>query len=244
MGRIIDKIVLTALGTSIYYLFFLNVSQNIPFSCALAFVSTLFTHRVLRHRPRRFKCTRAHAENTLSHIACLNEAEALEKLNFLIRHKYPDENFILISIIKHPESALSINDIFSVWKKHINTERLVIAATCNADVRTTAYCGELLAPRIALLDRRRLINIIRENPPDSDSPPRRKFSQLLRKFFTRIVFCHVSLKNALFALTLLGIYLLLGNPLYLFLSLAMLFLFGVSFFNNRDKSKLFSHESL
>lgn len=239
MGKLIDRFALFALCAAAFYIFFLNAWHSIPLACLLAFLCCALLRPVLRNRPSRWRCSIAQAEVELLRIAELPEPEAEPLLRRLILQKYPDTSFCLATLLKHPSASISTGDVFSVWKAHRNEDALVIAATGTADARALMYAQELTAPRVALIDRRILLRIIRETGMCASAPTPTPLGKRLRRFWANLSARHIGPKNALFGLTLLGMYLLVGNPLYLVLSMAILFWFGISLFNTRTRQKLF-----
>lgn len=238
MGKKIDRFTLFILSAMVFYLFFLNTWHNIPLACALAFICCVLLNYILCRRPAHFKCTKAQANAEILRIACLSEEDALSEVEKLLRFRYPNEAFKTALLLKHPLCSISTGDAFSIWKKYIGEENIVIAATCPADGRAIAYSKELKQPRIAIVDSRQLSHIIRISGLCA-SPSRFTMKETFQKVRHRFISCRITGKNAFFALTLLTMYLLMGNPLYLFLSLAILFLFGINIFNNRGRSRLF-----
>lgn len=238
MGKKIDRLTLFLLSGALFYLFFLNAWHNIPAACALAFSCCALLNHLLGRRPVYFKCTKAQADAEILRIACLPEENALQEAESLLRLRYPDETFKAVILQKHPSGSISTGDVFSIWKKHAGEEAVAITATCSADGRAVAYSKELKKPRIAIIDSRQLSHIIRTCGSCS-APSRTTIRHTFRRLCLRISSCRITGKNAFFALTLLAMYLLMGNPLYLFLSLGILFLFGINLFNNRGRRRLF-----
>lgn len=238
MGKKIDRFSLFLLSGALFYLFFLNIWHNIPTACMLAFFCCALLNNLVRRRPAHFKCTKAQANAEILRIACLSEGDALSEVEKLLRFRYPHETFKTILLLKHPSGSISTGDAFSIWKKYVAEENIVIAATCPADGRAIACSKELTQPRIAIVDSRQLSHIIRISGLCA-SPSRFTMKETFQKVRHRFISCRITGKNAFFALTLLAMYLLMGNPLYLFLSLGILFLFGINVFNNRGRRKLF-----
>lgn len=238
MGKKIDRFALFILSAMIFYIFFLNTWHSIPLACALAFICCALLNHLLNRRPMHFKCTKAQADSEILRIACLPEEDALNDIEKLLRFRYPDESFKTVLLLKHPSGSISTGDVFSIWKKYTGEETIAIASTCPADGRAIAYSKELKLPRLAVIDSRQLSHIIRISGLCA-SPSRFTIRETFNKVRHRLASCRVTGKNAFFALTLLAMYLLMGNPLYLFLSLGILFLFGINVFNNKGRSRLF-----
>lgn len=237
-GKYIDRILFTAAGATVSYLFFLNAWGNIPLACALAFIFCITLRKLILHRPIRFKCSSAQAEAELMRIASMDDSKAGEALERLIRNRYPSENFVLSPIVRHPSSGISMGDVFTQWKKHSGCERLLIAATCAADPRTIMYARELSSPRIAIIDRKQIIRIIRTKgvPETTAATP---FFIRLKRIPANLTLRHAGIKNALFGCALTLIYFLNGQPLYLVMGLFSLFLFGCALQQKRCKKRLF-----
>jgi len=227
-GKIIDRIVLSAVCTGFFYIFFLNAWGSILLACAASFLCCAILRRLILRRPVHFKCSHARAEAILMGIASMDDESACAELENLVRLKYPKEEFVLAPAAKYPGSILSAADVFAQWKKHRSEKNLLIVATCPADTRAVLYARELDSPKVAILDRRRIIRIIRTTNSSKDDSPSVPLFMRLRRIPQNLIARSASVKNASFSVLLVFIYLVTGNPVCLFTGLCGLFLFGCS----------------
>lgn len=226
MGKIVDRIVLAALLAAALYLLFVRAFQSIWAACALSFFcSAIIVHRILR-MPRCARMTAAQAVTLLERWAYGPDDEAEAHVAGLIA---PGTDCSLVYLPRHPSAAVSMNDVFSAWKAHRNGKRLVLAAPCHADGRARTFARTLQEPAVEILDAPRLIALIRRSDLEPPRAPR------CSAWFARLRLAVSALperrpwkQSALYGLLLLPIYLFTNNPAYLFLSLAALFLAGVS----------------
>lgn len=239
MGKTIDRIVLFIISAVGFYFFFLNTWNSIPLACSLSFICCALINHLIYRRPSRFHCSRQQAAAEILRIAYLSEEAAALHMEKLLRFKYPDEAFKVVPILKHPSGSISAGDIFSVLKKHRGNFNIAVCCTCAAAPRAFTYAKEFYSPKIAIIDQRGLARIIRESGFYKDEPKKHRPAEIARSIFRCISYRRFTVRDGLFALTLLSLYLFLGNLLYLFLSLGILFLFGISIFNNGWKTKLF-----
>ena len=222
MGEIIDHAALSAVGAAGYYLFFLNAWGNIPLACALAFVCTALSRRLLKGLSLARRASAAQARAELLRIAGLPDADAEAALNALIRERWQGESFRLAPVLKHPEASMSSGDVLNAWKANRDAERLVIAATCPCEPRARLYARQLSAPAVAVVDSHRLTRLMRTLPAVRfPRPPRLRLSQRLGMLWAGVVSTRPSFRSALLVLALLFAYAVDGNALYLFSGLAV-----------------------
>lgn len=239
LGKIIDLIVFTALGTAGLYLFFLNAWGSIPLAAALAFLCVALVREAYRRRPPRRFASGARVREALMRLAGLPDAQAQEELTGLVRARWPGEDFALAPALKHPEATLSSGDVLNAWKANREAARLVIAATCPAEPRALAYARELQSPAVAVVDSRALSRILRRALPAPEPTPRLSLRQRLRRLATRIAASRVTPRGPLMALSLLLLYLRGGSPVCLLAALAMLSHFCLALAQRRVGRRLF-----
>ncbi len=240
LGRRVDQWTLAALGAAALYLLFLNAWDSVPLACAAAFACCALAGRLLRgiRLPRR--ATRAQATARLMRLASLSDAEAQAALSELVQGRWPSERFQLTPVLKHPEASLTSGDILNAWKANRGAENLVVAATCPCEPRAALYAAQLREPRVAVVDSRALVRLLRGTPGTEDSPPPAASPwRRLRLLASRCVSTRVTPKNALLAAVLLVMYLRRGQPLYLFCALALLYHFGAAALGHRMGKRLF-----
>ena len=222
LAESIDRIALGLTGAVAWYLLFLNAWGSIPLACGLAFLCAALGHALLRGLPRVRRVTTAQARAELLRIAGLDDASAERALTALIAERWPEEQFRLAPVLKHPEATMSSGDVLNAWKANRDAERLVIAATCPCEPRAALYARGLRSPVVAVVDSRGLTRLLRALPAERlSAPPRRGFRDALAGLWASAAAARPSLRSALLALAMLGSYLLSGNAWYLFPALAV-----------------------
>ncbi len=214
MGRIIDGVALRvglAIGA---YLLFLTAWRSVPLACALTLACAGCAAALPRRRSRERRQT---AREKLLRLACLDDAEATQILEPLLRERFPEAPFELCPILRHPMAALTAGDVLALWKARRGAERLAIAATCRADAGARAFARRLSHPAVAILDGDALRPVLAgwrpapEPPAAKPAPPAR-----LRRLASDALRRPLPVKLALLGPGMLCLYLLQGSPLYLF----------------------------
>ena len=228
-GMRVDRAAGGMLAATAFYLLFLNAWRSVPLACALAFFCALLLRHLTLRRPPRRKCAPSQAEAALEAIAALPEGEAAPMLETLVRPRLPDAAFNLVPILRLPDASLSAADVFHAWKTHRDAQTVVVAATCRADPRALSRARECESPRVIVVDAPVLRRLMRaqgvpERLVQSSPGP----AAWLRRVLRRIMDRPVRPRSALLALSMLAIYLAMGNPLYLFSSMALLFRLGAA----------------
>jgi len=240
MASFIDRSALSLLGAAAYYLFFLNATGSIPLACGAAFACTVLSRMLLRGLPIIPRATAAQARAELMRIAGLGDEDAGKALEALIQRRWPGEPFRLAPVLKHPEATLSSGDVLNAWKANRDAERLVIAATCPCEPRAAVYARELGNPVVAIMDSRKLTQLLQALPAEQlPRLPRRRPGTILRKLWIGVESSRFSPKSALLALSMLGIYSLTGNGWYLFPALAVAAHAGIALIRYGSVRRLF-----
>ena len=174
-------------------------------------------------------CSPSQAAAALEAIAALPEGEAAPMLETLVRPCLPDAAFNLVPILRLPDASLSAADVFHAWKTHRDAQTVVVAATCRADPRALSRARECESPRVIVVDAPVLRRLMRaqgvpERLVQSSPGPAARLRRVLRRVMDR----PARPRSALLALSMLAIYLAMGNPLYLFSSMALLFRLGAA----------------
>lgn len=229
MAGIIDRAVLMAASALAFYLYFLNAWQSVPLACALAFIGCAILETLLRKRPQRRRISGSMARHALYQIAQMPDAEGLAAIEALIRWRWPERNASLCALLKYPESSLSPAEIFSLWKDHRSEERLLIACTCPCDRRGLAFARTLDHPKVAVVDARGLTALLRRRdcPIQLAQAERPPFMARLKARTARARAAKPTLREGIWALGSLMMYLIWGNPLQLVIALVTLFHLGV-----------------
>lgn len=240
LGGIIDRFAMAAVPAALLYLYFLNAWNSIPLACACAFTCSALIRRLFRGLPAKRRASAAQARAELLRIAQMDECDAHRSLAALIRRRWRSEAFELATVLKHPEASLSAGDVLSAWKAHRSAARLAIAATCPCEPRAAAYAATLRTPAVAIVDSRALMRLLRANPAALSSPaPVPSLRERLRCAWLRVRCARFSLRSAMLAVALLGIYLLRGGTVTLLCALALLFQLGVALWQSRIGKMLF-----
>ena len=239
MSRIIDRAVFALLAAAGLYLFFLGAWDSIPLAAGLAFLCVGLLRGVLQARPPRRRPSMAAVRGELLRLSGLSDTEAQEQLSALVRTRWPEEDFDLAPVLKHPEATLSSGDLLNAWKANRASARLVVCPTCPAEPRALAYARELREPAVAVVDSRALARILRRTLPPDAPPPLPSPRQRLRSLAARVAGSRVTPRNAMLAGALLMLYLRGVNPLCLFGALAMLAHMGIAIAQRRVGQRLF-----
>lgn len=248
MGRTIDKIALNALIIFTYYLFFMAAFASIPVACALTFLASALTHRLLDGLTGRWKSSRRAQKKALQKRigALLDEWTLIEPPHGQIREAlkalYPEtaEEGTEIVVLPRPAACPPLESAacFELWQMHRPAKRLLIACTGRVSPPAFSLAQTLSSPCVRILDRALLAAALEKHPeliPESAAerkPARRKRRRLTvdRKHAPRCI-----LSGAM----LLAMHLLLGNWLYLLTGLALLTLAAVALKKPRTPEKLF-----
>ena len=240
LGRLVDRAVFGTAGAVGGYLLFLRAWGSIPLAMALALLCCVLAGELIRRRPRRCRRSLAQARQELLRVAALPEAEAQQRLEALVRRRYPGESFRLAPVLKHPEAALSSGDVMNAWKAHRDAERLVIAATCPCEPRAALYARELTAPPVVVLDSRRLLRLLTAEPVERAAPAHPPaLSQRLRRAAGQVLARRATPREGALAAGLLALYLIRGTPTALFAALALMAHLGLSLRRHRLRRTLF-----
>ena len=173
MGKYIDQIVFGGLAAAGLYLFFLNAWGSIPLAAGLALLCASLGRKLVKERPHKRKASAAQTRGALLRLAGLNDGEAQAEMTKLVKTRWPEEDFTLAPVLKHPEATLSTGDILNAWKANRQAGRLVVCATCPAESRALAYARELADPVVAVVDSRSLASARpRSLAGDAPAPPR------------------------------------------------------------------------
>ena len=236
----IDHAAIGAVGAMAYYLFFLNAWGSIPLACALAFVCTVLSRWLLKSLPIVRRASAAQARAELLRIAGLPDADAGAELTALIAARWPEEDFRLAPVLKHPEATMTSGDVLNAWKSNRDAQRLVVAATCPCEPRARLFAGQLSAPVVAVMDSHRLTRLLRALPADSlPRPSQPSLGSRLSTLCASAAAARPSLRSALLILALLFSYMVSGSAWYLFLALAVAAHTGVALIRRGVGRRLF-----
>ena len=223
MGKWIDRAALLSLTAVLFYLLFFSAFDSIFISCCMSFLCCALLHRL--HGNEKFRLTKFQARTILEQWAYSSDEAVKTQIAELLH--VPSSNLIYLS--KHPTAAISVSDVFGIWKKYRNADQITITAVCYADSKAKAFASELQAPSVKIADAHSLIPLIRRS---GISPPNhlrgRQFLRHLRILITELPARRPWHRSLLTGLGLMLLYLLTGSAAYLTLSIGSLFIAGVS----------------
>lgn len=226
MGKTIDRIVALAAAALILYLLFARAFGSILPAYIASFVCCAALIRLMRRRAGKMRMTAAQAGTILRGWAYAPDEEARIHVERLLEVEPGGSALVYLS--RHPESAVSIGDVFNAWKKHLGEDRILIAATCHADAKARIYAASLKNPAVEIADAQKLIARIRRSDLTPPSFPRgRALMDRLKRALTALPYRRSWRRNGWFGALLFGLYWLGGNPAYLFLGMSALFLAGI-----------------
>jgi len=249
MGKKIDRFVLTiAFAGGIYLLLRRKIASDILCIALSVLICMLFTKLIRKiitgankSAYLQKKRIRKISSGTIMQLACGDEAEAREKLSGMLNKIYHEN--CNMELIQYPPSAcLEQQKIFECWKKHCGTDRLVICATCKCEQQARILASSMKNPRIALIDAEAMRNMIAECPEEMLAEESHQRCSMKTRFIklSALIFKR---KNAprclLFAMSMLGIYLLNGRTSYLMCSMGLFFCTLVSLHRRSRPAKLF-----
>lgn len=225
MGKSIDRMLGLTLGFTALYALFMAAFSSIPISCVLTLLCAVLLRRPKSSRARRIS---AHeAEMLAAKWACQSDDICISRIAALMERSEDDPNLLILP--RHPMFSLSAGDVFSAWKAHRGSDRLTIAASCRADERARTLARTLTSPAVELADLPVLIQRMRRaglTPPEP-APLRERLSRLCAKLASLPARRRWN-RYALSGAGLMAMYMATSNAPYLLLSVAVLFLSGIS----------------
>lgn len=224
MGKRIDRAALCAVTAAALYLFFAAAFRSVWAGAACALCAMLLLRHALRGlfgrlpRPKRRR-SRARAEVEMWATLPAREAEA--RARSLLEKAYPAqlEGARVEVALRHPSGpALDVNALLEMWRARQGEERLALVVTSRVSGEALALARTLSRPTVRVADAEQIASLLERFPPQGEPP-----APARRRIRIRIGRERAP-RRLLFGLLLLGMYLLLGNPLYLASGLATLFL--------------------
>ena len=248
MGKKIDGFVLSALAACGFYLFFRLVFGGGVLSFALAtlsFAVLMRTIKLLQRIISRFpwlnrRRLRGLASGVVMELALLPEKEAQAAVEKLLNKCYPGEYAVRL-VQNHPGLNLKEAEVFEIWKKNRDAEKLAICASCRADSACRAFASSLKNPKTAIVDSEDLCRMIAEHPDDyplEHSAPQRTGLRL--KHIASMIFNRKNIiRNLTLALSMAALYLFSGNIWYLLAACALVFISLASVHRPARPARLF-----
>ena len=240
MGKKIDGFVMTIIPGVILWFYLSKRINNRMLVFMAAVLCCIVWRKLLRKAIKLIKkipCMhrrhiRKNAGAAIMRISCLPQEKAHADIYALIRKCYPESEFSLEVIQQHPSLGLSETAVFQAWRKHIEEERLVICTTCRTDPGVRAFAAGFGNPKIKLIDSDMLSQMIAEYPDGLTVDHASKSKMRLRHAANLLINRKNAPRNMLFSASMLIMYLLSGNYLYL---ASALFLLGLAFLSLRRK---------
>lgn len=236
MGKKIDSYFLTLLSAVCYYLYFLHATQKIFLSLVAALfccIISINTVKRIRNRISTSKCFSRRrycrqANGIIMELACADAEDASARIKALLE-KIFHEKYCLELFQAHPSEKLSQNAVFTRWKAHQGSDKLVISTTCSCDPEVRLMASSLRAPRIAIIDAEQLKRMMSEHPKDFKLPGNQSVRHK-KLWKIRLTNQLLNRKNTprclLFGFSSIFMYILAGNTIYLF-SAMLLFMIGL-----------------
>lgn len=229
MGKFIDRTVLGLLYILALYAFLMRTFQSIPVAAAMTLIGGVLLRIILRKRRPRRRMTTFEAKMLMERWVFLPDGEAERCIASLLPEKTP-----LVYASRHPSATLSINDIYGLWRAHAAEEHMTLVTLCEADARARRFSRTLKNPCVTLLDAPKLLPKIRASEFEPPRLPRGSaLAARLREQLAHLPDHRPWNQTMLIGLGLLAVYWLTANVGYLFASLGMLLLAGVSLRTHR-----------
>lgn len=248
MGKKIDRFVLTVALAFILFAYFESAFKNRIFSIFLSVIVCAIIRKGIGKIAKRINAThwrqkqifKRRSSAVLLRLACMEETDAKELLDALLKKSYRNEAPISIELT-HPSVHISQERIFRLWRENRGSNQLVICTTGKCTNEARAFAATLQSPRIAIVDADVLIQLICEHPdgfypaPTATKRHMLRINQLSQILFNR----RNSPRCVLFSVSMLIMYIFSGNLYYLSASLALLFIVFVSLHQVKRPRKLF-----
>lgn len=229
MGKFIDRSVFILLSISVLYAFLMHTFQSIPVAAATTLIGSALLRIILRKRRPHRRMTAFEAKMLMERWAFLPDGEAERCIASLLPEKTP-----MVYVSRHPSATLSVNDIYGLWRAHAAEEHMTLVTLCEADARARRFSRTLKNPSVALLDAPKLLPKIRASELEAPRLPRGSaLAMRLRKRLAHLPDRRPWSQTLMIGLGLLAVYWLTANVGYLFASLGMLLLAGVSLRSRR-----------
>ena len=224
MGKKIDRAALHALAALGLYLGFVSAFGSIWLAAACALCTLLLLRKLLSplagRLPKR-EARRGRARAEVERWALLDKDAAEAEARALLEKAYPGQaaETALLFLPRHPQGPpLDANAVLDAWRGR-GGEKLLLVTTARADAAAHACAAKLAHPAVCLIDGARLEALLTSFPP-----PERAEEKRPRRRLRIAVSRERAPRRLLFGLLLLGMYLLLGNALYLGAALVTLML--------------------
>ncbi len=232
MGKILDKLIFSALLAIGFYFFYHGTFSSPALCIALAMLSCAVCRGLIRKigarigrarwmQARRF---RKNARGIQMQLALIDQKEANSIAASLIQRAYNSECTACI-LQKHPSSTVSEDILFDLWKAHSGEEKIAVLATCRMSDACRAMAAGLQKPRMILFDGDAVTDLLAAHPdlcPDAaQNPPVR-----LRLRLHRLKSAAFNRKNAprciMISISMLAMHLLTRSIPYLICGCALM----------------------
>ena len=226
MGRWIDRAAMTALTAAALFLVFSLISGNVTAAYCMTLACSIPLVRIRKKKNNKYRMTRFQAQAILENWAYGSDEDAQTHIQSLLSCGSDSE---IIYLPKHPTASISMSDVFSTWKGHRSAEKIILCAVCYSDARARAFASTLQTPSVEITDAARLIPMIRKSslPPPHVSSARHAACKI-KALISELPFRRPWYRSMLAGLGLMLVYLIVGNPAYLALSVSTLFIAGIS----------------
>lgn len=236
MGRKTDRFLFTLFGAVLFYFHFRARFNSRIICCLLALFSSAVILRLIYSiakllsgfGPLRRRALFKNAGSSLVRLACMETEQASQIVTSLIRAQYR-ESCDCVFLQLHPSLKLTAESVFSTWRAHAGSARLVICTSAKADPPVHLFARSMNAPKTALLDAQSLLSLIAEHPeivPGRQDEPKIRINPIKRAFCL-LKQPRNSLRCLMLSASMLLLYVFSGGILYL-ISALLLFWFAIA----------------
>lgn len=248
MGLRIDRLAITILLAGALYIFFMNMTGNIPVAAAAAFIAMAAIKKLSSKLPTdRFSNKRrriAAAKSELERYSLSDPENAGRNIHNVLRQEYAAalDGVAVYPLIRHPcGSAVTADDIVSIWRSMRHYERGVIATTARADENAHRLARQLKDPEIRLIDSDQLAILMAGHVPlqtDVSAPRTKNTGRFAAIMLTA---GRAKAGKCLFTgVLMLILFLISGVPVYLLGALVLIFISFVCMRKRRMPKELFT----
>lgn len=247
MGKKVDGFVLNTGIAVLVYLYLRGAIRSRALCMLFAMLGCIIFRRILnklhllynRNAIVQRKKLRKQSGGILMTLACMEEAEAKERLVLLLQKAYEFDAPVEI-LQQFPSCELQDSNVFAVWKQHCGKERLILCTTARAGTAVRTLAASLSQPKLAIVDADILSQLFAEHPECMFSSRCPEVRKLRRRRVADVLLNRKNVpKCLLMFVSLLLFYILLGNPFYLVSSLLLLLIAAQSLRRKSKPAKLF-----
>lgn len=248
MGKKIDRFVLTSVLAAALFFYFESSFHNGKLAIILALFCCIIIVKALRRLYLLFENTlwqqkrslRRKSSGMLMQLASMQESEAAKHIQYLLHAGYAWDEPTIIEL-QHPSLSLSRESVFSVWRNHRGTEKLVLCTTGKCSSEARVFASSLKSPKIAVVDADILSHLLTQYPSEylSGLSNHQKRRLKLENIMNMILNRRNAPRSLLFSFAMLVMYIFSASKYYLAGSMILLFVVLVSLRRTKWPAKLF-----